>query len=74
MITSFNDLFATLKAKGIRKRMVAAWAVDSHTIEAASRAIDLGFVEVTLVGDEGMIAKACGECGIDVAKFRIVDI
>ena len=74
MITSFNDLFAELKAKGIRKRMVAAWGVDSHTIEAASKAADLGFVEVTLVGDESLIAKVCEDFGIDAAKFRIVDI
>ena len=74
MITSFNDLFASLKEKGIRKRMVAAWAVDDHTIEAASMATDMGFVEVTLVGDEDLIAKVCDERGIDRAKFRIVDI
>ena len=74
MITSFNDLFATLKAKGIRKRMVAAWGVDSHTIEAASMATDLGFVEVTLVGDEDLIAKVCADFGINPAKFRIIDI
>ena len=74
MITSFNDLFADLKAKGICKRMVAAWAVDSHTIEAASKAIDLGIVEVTLVGDEDLIAKVCSEYGINPAKFKIVDI
>ena len=74
MITSFKDLFADLKAKGIRKRMVAAWAVDSHTIEAASKAIDLGFVEVTLVGDAAQIEKVCADYGIDAAKFAIVDI
>ncbi|MBO4566837.1 MAG: phosphate butyryltransferase [Bacteroidales bacterium] len=74
MITSFNDLFATLKAKGIRKRMVAAWAVDDHTIEAASKAIDLGFVDVTLVGDAAQIGKVCAAAGINVSKFTIVDI
>ena len=74
MITSFNDLFASLKEKGICKRMVAAWGVDSHTIEAASKAIDLGFVEVTLVGDQDMISKVCSELGIDTAKFAVIDI
>ena len=74
MITSFNDLFATLKARGIRKRMVAAWAVDDHTIEAASKAIDLGFVDVTLVGDAAQIEKVCAGAGIDVSKFTVVDI
>ena len=73
MITNFNDLFAELKAKGVCKRMVAAWGVDSHTIEAASLASDMGFVKVTLVGDTDMIAKVCEDCKIDIAKFTIVD-
>ena len=55
MITNFNDLFAELKAKGICKKMVAAWGVDSHTIEAASLASDMGFVKVALVGDKDLI-------------------
>ena len=74
MITNFNDLFAELKAKGICKRMIAAWGVDSHTIEAAALASDMGFVKVTLVGDKDMIAKVCEECKIDIAKFDIMDI
>ena len=74
MITSFNDLFASLKAKGIRKRMVAACGVDSHTIEAAAKASDLGFVDVTLVGDQSLILKVCSDSGIDAAKFTIVDV
>ena len=74
MITSFNDLFAELKAKNICKRMVAAWAVDEHTIEASSKAVDLGFVKVTLVGDADMIAKVCSENGIDISKFEVIDV
>ena len=74
MITNFNQLFEELKAKGVCKRMIAAWGVDSHTIEAASLASDHGFVKVTLVGDRDMIAKVCEECKIDIAKFDIVDI
>ena len=74
MITNFNDLFAELKAKGICKRMVAAWGVDSHTIEAASLASDKGFVKVTLVGDADMIAEVCNAAKINIDKFTIVDI
>ncbi len=74
MITNFNDLFTELKAQGICKRMVAAWGVDSHTIEAASLASDMGFVKVTLVGDKDLIAKVCEECKIDMGKFAIVDV
>lgn len=74
MITNFNQLFEELKAKGVCKRMIAAWGVDSHTIEAASLAIDEGFVKVTLVGDRDLVAKVCEESKIDIAKFDIVDI
>ena len=48
MIKNFNELFAELKAKGICKKMIAAWGVDSHTIEAASLASDQGFVRLSL--------------------------
>lgn len=74
MITSFKDLFSELKANNICKRMVAAWAVDEHTIEASSKAVDLGIVSVTLVGDADMIQNVCSGNSIDIAKFKIVDI
>ena len=74
MITTFNDLFAELKAKNISKRMVAAWAVDEHTIEAAAEAVDLGIVTVTLTGDADIIEKVCKDNDIDIEKFTIVDI
>lgn len=54
--------------------MIAAWAVDEHTIEASSKAVDLGIVSVTLVGDADMIQNVCSENSIDIAKFKIVDI
>ena len=74
MIKSFADLFAELKAKNICKKMVAAWAVDEHTIEAAAKATEMGFVKVTLVGDADLIAKVCKDHGIDASIFEIVDI
>ena len=74
MITTFNDLFAELKAKNISKRMVAAWAVDEHTIEAAAKAVDLGIVTVTLTGDADIIEQVCKDNDIDIEKFTIVDI
>jgi phosphate butyryltransferase len=46
--------------------------VDGHTVAAAGKAVEAGIVDVTLVGDEAMIAKACNEEGIDVASFTIV--
>ena len=72
MLTTFEQIFEELRSRGSRKRMVAAWGVDSHTIAAASKAIDLGLADVILVGDETLIAKACNEEGVDMQKFTIV--
>ena len=73
MFTSFSDIFASLASRGAKKRMIASWGVDSHTIVAASKAVDLGIVEVTIVGDSPMVARVCTEEGIDVSKFTLVD-
>lgn len=72
MIKNFNDIFSTLKNRETKRRMVAAWGVDDHTISAASLAIDMGIVDVTLVGDQDMIAEVCRKEGIDASKFTVV--
>ena len=71
-MNNFNEIFEYLQSRDSKKRMVAAWGVDDHTISAASQAIDLGLVEVILVGDEKMIAEVCHNENIDPAKFTIV--
>ncbi|MFH0864863.1 MAG: phosphate acyltransferase [Bacteroidota bacterium] len=70
-ITKLAQMFVVLKSK-TKKRLVAAYANDSHTIGAVSAAIDKGIVEATLVGDEATIKKVCTEHKIDVKKFKIV--
>jgi len=70
-ITKLDQLFEVLKSKP-KKRIVAAYANDAHTIEAVSMAIDMGIVEGTLVGDEATIKKVCSELKIDLSKFKIV--
>lgn len=70
-ITKLAQMFDVLKSKS-KKRLVAAYANDSHTIGAVSGAIDKGIVEATLVGDEATIKKVCEEHKIDVKKFKIV--
>ena len=72
MLTGFDQIFEELRGRDSRKRMVAAWGVDGHTVAAAGKAVEAGIVDVTLVGDEAMIAKACNEEGIDIASFTIV--
>ena len=70
-ITKLAQMFDMLKSKE-KKRLVAAFANDAHTIGAISGAIDKGIVEATLVGDEATIKKVCAEHKIDVNKFKIV--
>lgn len=64
-------MFDVLKSK-TKKKLVAAWANDSHTIEAVSMAIDKGLIEGVLVGDKEVIAKVCEHEGFDINKFTIV--
>ena len=72
MLTKFSEIFAELQGRGSRKRMVAAWGVDSHTIAAAAKAVELGLADVTLVGDENLIAEACKEENVDCGIFTVV--
>ena len=74
MIRNFEDLHAELKAQGICKRLIAAWAVDEHTIEAAAEAVRKGWVRATLTGDAGRIREICRDRGLDPGIFRIIDI
>ena len=69
---NFSEIFTELQSRGSRKRMVAAWGVDGHTIAAAANAVKLGLVDVTLVGDENLIAQACKDENVDVSIFTIV--
>lgn len=69
---NFSEIFTELQSRGSRKRMVAAWGVDGHTIAAAAKAVELELVDVTLVGDENLIAQACKDENVDMSIFTIV--
>jgi len=71
-ITKLDQMFDELKSRP-KKKLVAAWAVDNHTIEAVSEAIDKGIIEGILVGDQNLIEKVCKEENIDIKKFTVVD-
>jgi phosphotransacetylase len=70
-ITRLEQMIDALKTRP-RKRLIAAYANDAHTIAAVSRAVELGIVEGTLVGDREKIAAACKEEGIDPGRLAIV--
>ncbi|MGM9735619.1 MAG: phosphate acyltransferase [Candidatus Cryptobacteroides sp.] len=72
MFTHFPEIFDELARRGAKKRMIAAWGVDGHTVAAAGSAVECGIVDVTLVGDRTLIEQACIAEGVDVTKFTIV--
>ena len=71
MITKLDQMFEVLKSSK-KKRLVAAYANDEHTISAVNMAIDMGLIEGTLVGDEKEILKVCSAHGIDASRMTIV--
>jgi phosphate butyryltransferase len=70
-ITKLDQLIEVVKSKP-KKRLVAAYANDEHTIEAVYHAIEAGIVEATLVGDETIIKEVCKQHNFDSNKFTIV--
>ena len=56
MITNFDQMFEQLRSKP-KKRLVAAWGVDDHTISAVYMAVEAVIVEGILVGDKGPKGK-----------------
>lgn len=70
-ITKLAQMLDVLKERP-KKRLVAAWANDSHTIGAVYEGIKLGIIDGTLVGDKAIIEKTCAELNIDVKNFTIV--
>lgn len=70
-ISDLDQLLTPLKDRR-RKRIIVAWALDHHTVEAAGRAVEAGIIEATLVGDENAISEACKTSSTDPNIFKIV--
>jgi phosphate butyryltransferase len=70
-ITKLAQIVDALKEKP-KKRMVAAWANDAHTIAAAHEAVKIGIIDAILVGDEKVIKKTCEEHKFDCSAFTII--
>jgi len=71
MITKLEQVVDLVKSKP-KKRLVAAFANDDHTIEAVNNAVELGIVNAILVGDQAAIQNVCQQLNIDVKKFTII--
>lgn len=55
-----------------KKRIIVAYANDLHTIEAVAKAVNLGIVDATLIGDVDFIKGICLEHGIDINGFQYI--
>jgi phosphate butyryltransferase len=73
MLTSFDAIY-TRVASLPKKRLVVAWGVDGHSINAAAIGVKRGLVEVTLVGDRSLIEQACAAENIDPSIFHILPV
>lgn len=70
-ITKLDQLLDAVKSKP-KRRLVAAFANDGHTIEAVNEAREKGIIDATLVGDEAVIKKILDEQKLNAADFEIV--
>lgn len=70
-ITKLEEMFAALQGRE-KKRLVAAWAVDNHTISAVAKAVELGIVEAILVGDRTLIEAVCQDENISLSTMEVV--
>jgi phosphate butyryltransferase len=71
MITKLAQVIELVKSKP-KKRLVAAFANDDHTIEAVNHAVDFGIVDAVLVGDKSCIEQVCKQLNIDSNKFTVI--
>ena len=72
IIKKLDQMFDELKSRS-KKKLIAVWAVDNHTIEAVNAAINRNIVEGTLVGDIDLIKETCTKENIDINNFTLVD-
>jgi phosphate butyryltransferase len=70
-ITRLDQMLEAVQGRP-RKRLVAAFANDAHTIGAVHDAVERGIVDATLVGDEGTIRGVCKELGFNPGDFRVI--
>lgn len=71
-ISKIDGIYELLRENTQKKRLVVAYANDSHSIEAVHKAVEMGIVEATLCGDENEIKKVCVEHGYDISQFKII--
>ncbi|WP_163714346.1 phosphate acyltransferase [Mangrovibacterium lignilyticum] len=71
MIKNLDELLKVAQGKS-RKKMVLVNGVDDHSLEAASKAVELGLVDVIITGDMKQIFRSCQNLKIPHGRFKVV--
>lgn len=61
------------RAKATKAKLVFAEGQDPRVIQAAHRIVNDGIAQVTVLGSESEITKACNSADIDALNFNIID-
>lgn len=74
MITTLDQMVEQVKELKKKFRIAVAYAQDSNTIGAIAQAIEDGFIEAIMIGDENKIIQVAQEANVDHNIFQIVDV
>jgi phosphate butyryltransferase len=72
MIRTLQEMEKMVLALKKKHRIAVAWAQDTNTIGAVSKAVKKGFIDAILIGNASEIRKTCISEGIDEKLFTIV--
>lgn len=70
-VSDFSFLFDAAQ-KQVKRRLVVANGVDMHSLEAVALAVKMGIIEVTITGNEKLIADSCNELNLRPDSYQVV--
>jgi phosphate butyryltransferase len=72
MITSLEQMVKKVTELDKRHRIAVAWAQDTNTIGAVSKAVKSGIAEALMIGNPEEVVNTCRSAGIDEKLFTII--
>jgi phosphate butyryltransferase len=73
MIRTLDEMVSRVLSLGKKYRIAVAWAQDTNTIGAVSKAVSDGMAEAVLIGRKKDIINTCEQHSIDYRQFTIID-
>ena len=74
MITNLDQMVEHVKQLDKKFKIAVAYAQDSNTVGAIAQAINDGFVEAFMIGDEAKIIEIAKSEGINPEIFTIINV